>query len=361
MKQTNTDITLVPYDDDEGTLSTLLDPNETNQNSNTTNIIVEIDDSLIMNNSQEQKEVETPSPSNSMSLKKSQHNAINPNSHSQPKNNFFNDIRCFTLVMCILVMLINALTVGYRSSVITTIEKRFKISSVYSGILSGCLETGSLVTTLYISYFCSTTHIPRCIAVSSIVCALGSFIYALPHFISDTYTTNEQLMTNETKIEKLCSMETPPIVPISSPISQSDTIDSILRPFVIDAECLLKPSSYGYFTLLVIANILIGSSSAPLYTLGTTYIDNHVTKENSSIYLAFIYSMLAFGPVIGYLAGAGFLQIYVDALNFNLNFNLNLNLSDLNWIGAWYVGFIIFGVFIFIISFFFFFFPREMK
>jgi hypothetical protein len=77
--------------------------------------------------------------------------------------------------------------------------------------------------------------------------------------------------------------------------------------------------------------------------------------------LAFIYSMLAFGPVIGYLAGAGFLQIYVDALNFNLNFNLNLNLSDLNWIGAWYVGFIIFGVFIFIISFFFFFFPREMK
>jgi hypothetical protein len=34
-------------------------------------------------------------------------------------------------------------------------------------------------------------------------------------------------------------------------------------------------------------------------------------------YLGFVYSMLALGPVIGYLVGAAFLQIYVDGFDFS--------------------------------------------
>ena len=216
--------------------------------------------------------------------------------------NFFEDIRCFTFFMCLIVMLTNALTVGYRNSVITTIEKRFEFSSVFSGVLSGCLELGSLITTLFVSYFCAKSHIPRCVAVSSLCCVVGSLLYALPHLLSGSYTLNNKVM-NKSMDDLLCK----PLYYTSNSNSSiieehhqqqhlqlnaqpqkaaGDTVISFLKKFDIDiAKCLIKPSNMGHFTVLILANVLIGSSSAPLYTLGTTYIDSHVTKDNASIYL----------------------------------------------------------------------------
>lgn len=276
---------------------------------------------------------------------------------------------------------------------ITTIEKQFEFSSSFSGILSGCLEFGSLITTLFVSYFCTKSHIPRCIAISSLCCAVGAFLYALPHFLSDSYTINNRVM-NKTHNDLMCKLTQQPIayrlqhqqqqqtlllsarllinsssnhdeVERSAPMSHdidgkalSAAVVSFLNPF--DLNCFVKPNNFGFFTLLIMANVLIGSSSAPLYTLGTAYIDNHVSKENSSVYLAFIYSQLAFGPVVGYLVGAAFLQIYVDVLSYNTR-ELNIKPGDSNWVGNWYGGYLLFSLLIFVTSFPFFAFPRSIN
>jgi len=246
-------------------------------------------------------------------------------------------------------MLTNALTVGYRNSVITTIEKRFEISSIMSGVLSGSLEIGSLLATLYVSYFCANSHIPRCIAISSICCAFGAFIYALPHFLSNSYTIGNKVMNKSTD-DIMCQL-----AEFKEPgLSLAGDGASILNKL---HDCLGKSTSLSLFALLILANVLIGSSSAPLYTLGTTYIDNHVKKEDSSVYLAFMYSMLAFGPVVGYLLGAFTLGFYVDLLSFDLK----ISRDDSRWLGAWWIGFLICGVFIFFTSFPFFCFPKTLR
>ena len=293
----------------------------------------------------------------------------------------FSDIRIFIFFMCLIVMLTNALTVGYRNSVITTVEKRYEFSSVLSGILSGFLEFGSLITTLFVSYFCTKSHIPRCIAISSLCCAVGAFLYALPHFLSGSYTINNRVM-NKTTNDLICknngyhmlnkhfnqtslashaaAMLNDKSSLLDDPKALSVAVVSFLNPFDLNSNCIIKPNNFGFFLLLIMANVLIGSSSAPLYTLGTTYIDNYVSKESSSVYLAFIYSQLAFGPVVGYLVGAAFLQVYVDALSYSTK-ELNISPGDSNWVGAWYGGFIIFAILIFITSFPFFAFPRVIK
>ena len=102
-------------------------------------------------------------------------------------------------------MLCNALTVGYKNSVVTTIEKRFEFSSGVSGILSGCLELGSLITTLLVSYFCTKSHIPRAIALSAILCAIGSLLCALPHWFLDSYTLDNKVM-NQTIDDLICQI-----------------------------------------------------------------------------------------------------------------------------------------------------------
>jgi organic anion transporter 3A len=190
-------------------------------------------------------------------------------------------IKLFTFFICLAVLLTNALAVGYRSSVITTIEKCYEFSSSITGIFSGMLEIGSLIATLIISYFCAKSHIPKCIALSAVVCSLGSFLYALPHFVSDSYTINNKI-NNKTTNDLLCKINHSKLD--LSVLNDNKRLKSPLD-FNIKEECLLKPTHFTQFVLIAFANVLIGTSSAPLYTLGTTYIDNHVSKENSSVYL----------------------------------------------------------------------------
>ena len=273
----------------------------------------------------------------------------------------FQNITCFTFFICLIVMLINALTVGYKNSVVTTIEKRFEFSSGVSGILSGFLELGSLIATLLVSYFCSRSHIPRAIALSSILCAVGSLLYALPHLASDSYTANNNFM-NQTAEGSICRVsQSDDSIEFSAALkSPKSPLSFLEEKLKLNPACLLKVSNWQIFAILIIANILIGSSSAPLYTLGTTYIDNHVTKDSSSIYLGFMYSMLAFGPVVGYLVGAGLLTIYVDGFQFSSE-QIAIKPGDSNWVGAWYSGFVLFAVLIVITSIPFFGFPKVIK
>ncbi len=49
----------------------------------------------------------------------------------------------------------------------------------------------------------------------------------------------------------------------------------------------------------MLAQLLLGCSGSPIFTLGTTYIDDHVKRDTASVYLGVIYSMVAFGPVLG--------------------------------------------------------------
>lgn len=46
-----------------------------------------------------------------------------------------------------------------------------------------------------------------------------------------------------------------------------------------------KASTFGPVILFIIAQILLGGGGSPLFTLGTTYVDDHVRKESSSMYI----------------------------------------------------------------------------
>ena len=61
------------------------------------------------------------------------------------------------------------LDAGYVNSVITTIEKRFEIGSLWSGLIAASVEIGCLVAVVFVSYLGGCRHIPVWIGCGAIL------------------------------------------------------------------------------------------------------------------------------------------------------------------------------------------------
>uniref|UniRef100_A0A3B5LAH4 Solute carrier organic anion transporter family member n=1 Tax=Xiphophorus couchianus TaxID=32473 RepID=A0A3B5LAH4_9TELE len=231
----------------------------------------------------------------------------------------------------------------YFRSTISTIERRYGLSSFSSGTISSLNEISNCILIVFVSYFGSRVHRPRVIGFGGLLMAISAMILTLPHFLSQPYTRDLSSQSkSKLHFHDLCKPH-----------------DNTTSPESCDQEDTRRlADTTQVWILMAIAQLLFGVGSVPIQPFGISYIDDYAGSKNSPLYIAILFAVSVFGPSIGYLLGSIMLRFYVDV---NRNAFPVLSPVDPEWVGAWWMGLLIITVFLTLSSIPYFFFPRQMN
>ncbi|XP_050680474.1 solute carrier organic anion transporter family member 4A1 isoform X2 [Leptidea sinapis] len=204
---------------------------------------------------------------------------------------------------------------GFVNVVITTIERRFGLRSMQTGVIAGGYDMASFACLVPVTYLGgrSGASKPRWLGWGALLMGVGSLLFALPHFLVPPYK-----------------------------VAGEEPADLCIANKTSSVQCTEEASPEGgswAVAIFVLAQLLHGAGATPLFTLGVTYIDENVSKKMSSVYLGIYYTMAVVGPALGYVLGSQMLYIYTDFATVSSE---SLGITPLSsvWIGAWWIGFI---------------------
>ncbi|KAK2850993.1 hypothetical protein Q5P01_007269 [Channa striata] len=222
----------------------------------------------------------------------------------------FNTPRWVLFFLCVASFLQGMIINGFVNTVITSIERRFDLRSYQAGLIASSYDIAACVCLAFVSYFGGTGHKPRWLGWGVLIMAVGSLVFALPHFITPPYQVSLSERTG------ICSGNR------TSPCQDKEGG---------------AVSSYRFVFML--GQFLHGVGATPLYTLGVTYLDENVKTNYAPVYLGIFYTAAVLGPAAGYLLGGYFLTIYTE-----IHLNTEMTPENPLWVGAWWIGFVAGGI-----------------
>ncbi|NXE57233.1 SO2B1 protein, partial [Casuarius casuarius] len=243
-----------------------------------------------------------------------------------------------------LLQLSQLLISGYLKSTISTIERRYGLSSQTSGLLASFNEVGNTLLIVLISYFGSRVHRPRFIGCGAILVSLAGFLMSLPHFITGPYEYDHSIASVFSNATDLCQPDGP-------------GADGNLS----DASCTPHTVKENHEVLLVmfVAQALRGIGGVPIQPFGISYIDDFASERNSPLYLGILFSLTVIGPGVAFMLGSAMLHFYVD-IDKVIGEEIQLTNKDPRWVGAWWLGYLVAASLVAVSAVPYFFFPREM-
>ncbi|NWY00790.1 SO2B1 protein, partial [Nothoprocta ornata] len=244
-----------------------------------------------------------------------------------------------------LLQLSQLLISGYLKSTISTIERRYGLSSQTTGLLTSFNEVGNTLLIVLLSYFGSRVHRPRFIGCGAILVSLAGFLMSLPHFITGRYKYDQSIASRYfSNTTDLCQLDG---------LGPSENIS--------DESCTPHTAKENHELLLImfVAQALRGIGGVPIQPFGISYIDDFASERNSPLYLGILFSLTVIGPGVAFMLGSAMLRFYVD-MDKVAGEEIQLTNKDPRWVGAWWLGYLVAASLVAVSAVPYFFFPREM-
>ena len=220
---------------------------------------------------------------------------------------------------------------GFLNIILTTVQIEFQLSSAKAAMFPSNYDIAVAVTVLIVSHF-GSSHKPRTLGLGMLIMASGSSLFALAHF---TFGTDTEIAAAG-EVSYLCNANS-----------------TSLKPECSGEEV----GNRGAYAMLTLGSILIGLGASPVYTAGTTFCDEVFPPNKVSIYFGISYAVGAVAPAAGFALGGLFLGFWK-----NLGEAPDGMAPDnANWVGAWWLGFLISAVLGYIFGLLLLLFPAQVN
>ncbi|XP_067671641.1 solute carrier organic anion transporter family member 3A1-like [Haliotis asinina] len=244
------------------------------------------------------------------------------NDTGRRRRHCFNNVIGFACVFSVASLVVETVKT-YTVSQITTLEKQFGLSSTKSGFLVSCNEIGFLSTIFLFGHFGGKRFIPRILSCALVLFGLANCMLGLLRFINPTSlpgVDDASFNLSSTQTVRLCE----------SAANVSERCP--------DMEDEGTGISQWMFNVFAVCMVLQGIGKSPRLSLGLPYLDNNSRdKQQSSLFTGIIMTITFLGPVLAFGLGGVLSNIPVDLSDSKL--------SPLHpeWIGAWWIGYLLFG------------------
>ncbi|EGI66486.1 PREDICTED: solute carrier organic anion transporter family member 2A1-like [Acromyrmex echinatior] len=219
---------------------------------------------------------------------------------------------------------------AYFNGTITTIEKRFKIPSKTTGLITVGNDISQLFVSVALSYYAGRGHRPRWIAFGIYTVVLFCCLTMLPHFL---YGPGEDALSLTKEYGAQSTLNT------------STILEKHSRKFLCmgkenrGMDCEVEDGNFAPQVLLFIAQLVSGVGGSLYYTLGVSYMDDNIQKSKTPALISFSYFLRMLGPAIGYGLASFSLKFYISP-----TLTPTITMQDPRWLGAWWLGWIILAI-----------------
>ncbi|XP_065648193.1 solute carrier organic anion transporter family member 4C1 isoform X3 [Hydra vulgaris] len=240
----------------------------------------------------------------------------------------FNSIGCFLVALSIFSFSQGVVVNGIVTASIASIEKEFGLNSKVMGIIVSGNDVSAVIAVGFVSFFGSTRNKPLILSIGAFITGIGALMFTLPKLIAGNYQPKnfEQIDLD------ICGLNK-----------------------TLPRNCASQPDNNVNAVVFFIANFVMGAGTTPLYTLGPAYLDENVSPNKTPIYLGAWFAATTLGPGVGYIISSIFLRRYT-----NINQKTHLKVNDSEWVGAWWLGFLVMFGFLMISGFLLLFFPKKL-
>ncbi|KAL7736165.1 hypothetical protein ACLKA6_003711 [Drosophila palustris] len=247
----------------------------------------------------------------------------------------------YGIVGCIFSM-----TYAYFNGTITTIEKRFKIPSKNTGIISVGNDISQTLVSAVLAYYAGKGHRPRWIGFGLLTIVVFCLMTTSPHFL---YGPGEDALAL-TKEFGATSDEN-----VTMEVIEEQRSKTLCRLHGGGAECEVGEGNFAPQVLLFVAQFISGIGGSLYYTLGVSYMDDNTKKSKTPALLSLSYFLRMLGPAIGYALASFCLRLYIAP-----QLHPVINNKDPRWLGAWWLGWIVMGGLLAFSGVFLSMFPKEL-
>ncbi|XP_071896827.1 solute carrier organic anion transporter family member 1C1 isoform X3 [Anas platyrhynchos] len=235
-----------------------------------------------------------------------------------------------------------------NNTILPVDRSSFKSESSASKEKQSCCG-GNLLTIILVSYFGAKLHRPRIIGAGCLIMSAGTFLIAMPQFFMGRYRYERFPSTMNSTVSISPCLQDKSQTPLSA-LEKSQA--------KINAGCE-KEAGSSMWIYVLLGNLLRGIGETPIQPLGITYIDDYAIEEDAALYIGCVQTLAIIGPIFGFLLGSLCAKLYVDIGFVDLD-SLTITHKDVQWVGAWWLGYLIAGAISVVAGIPFWFLPKHL-